>query len=288
MGWLVPRAKLGVFADLAQNWLRDHPTASHTEVQAAMTKFMDSVDNRLGQLNYDNLFWSKTLKDIAFVSTRSVGWNLGTVRELGGAFVDSGSALKAIANGKAPEFTTRMAYAMVLPVVTAEIGAILTYLATGKGPQEMMDYFYPPSGGDENERRAIPGYMKDVIAAWHNPVETVLNKTAPLISTIQELVRNKDYYGGIIYDPERDKGPVQAYGDYLLNQAAPFSARALNRMRDQGAPWQDQAMAFFGFQPAPKSITDPERGEAFEAKANAKAYRKREREPGRMQFFNAQ
>lgn len=293
MGALVPRAKLGVFADLASNWMRDHPEATAEEARAAMTKFMDSVDNRLGQLNYDNLFWNKTLKDLAFISMRSVGWNLGTVRELGGAFVDSAAAMRDIAKGKMPQFSTRMAYAIALPIVTAEIGAVMTYFATGHGPQQMLDYFYPPSGGQEGERRAIPGYMKDVIAFYHDtkenilPIQTVLNKTAPLWETIQEIVHNRDYYGGIIYDPERDRGIPQAYGDYLLNQVAPFSIRSYNRLDDQEAPLQDKMMAFWGFQPAPKSITEPERGEAFQARERAMGYRKRARESGRMEFLNA-
>ena len=291
MGTLVPRAKLGVFADMAQNWLRDNPTATREQVAAQMTKFQDSVDNRLGQLNYDNLFWNKVAKDIAFVTTRSVGWNLGTVREIGGAFVDSGSAVKAIANGKAPQFTTRMAYTMALPVVTAEIGAILTYLATGKPPQSMLDYFYPPTGNQDDagqpERRSIPGYMKDVVAFWMSPLQTALNKTAPMLETIQELAHNKDYYGGSIYDPVRDKGPAQAYGDYLINQTTPFSLRAWNKLHGEGAPALDQSLGFWGFQPAPKSITAPERGEAFEARDATKAYRARMREPGRVQLLNA-
>ncbi|HEX3587808.1 MAG TPA: transglycosylase SLT domain-containing protein [Candidatus Angelobacter sp.] len=290
MGTLVPRAKLGVFADMAQNWLRDNPSATRERVAEAMTKFQDSVDNRLGQLNYDNLFWNKTAKDIAFITTRSVGWNLGTVREIGGSFVDSTSALKAIANGKAPQFSTRMAYTIALPIVTAEIGAIMTYLSTGQAPQSMLDYFYPPTGGQDDkgnvERRMIPGYMKDVIAAWKDLVQTALNKTSPLLETLAELRQNKDYYGGIIYDPQHDR-PLQAYGDYLLNQTAPFSLRSFNKLHGEDAPMIDQALSFWGFQAAPKSITNPERGEMFQKRENLKGYRKRMREPGRLNVFNA-
>lgn len=291
MGALVPRVKLGVFHDMASDWLRDHPDATTEETSAAMTKFWDSVENRLGQLNYDNLFWSKTAKDLAFITTRSVGWNLGTIREIGGAFVDSGSALKAIAHGKAPQLTTRMAYSMALPVVTAQIGAILTYLATGQGPQSMLDYFYPPTGGQDQggrqDRRSIPGYMKDVIAFGHDPQGTMLNKTAPMLEALNELRTNRDYYGGIIYDPERDKGPAQAYGDFLINQATPFSFRSYNRLQGEGAPGLDQALSFWGFQAAPKSITEPQRGEAFQQRQNLKAYRARNKEPGHISILNA-
>ena len=168
MGALVPRAKLGVLPT-SHRLAGAQPGRDHEQLSEAMTQFQDSVDNRLGQLNYDNLFWNKVAKDIAFVTTRSVGWNLGTVRELGGAFVDSASAIKAIAQWTTPQLTTRMAYAIALPVITAEIGAVITYLYTGQPPQQLLDYFYPPTGKTTNDvpdRIAIPGYMKDVIAAY--------------------------------------------------------------------------------------------------------------------------
>lgn len=312
MGYLVPRMKLGVFSDMAKNWLDQHPNASQAELSAAMTKMQDSVDNRLGQLQYDNLFWSKTAKDLAFITTRSVGWNLGTIREIGGGFVDTASALRDIASGKLPKLTERMAYTIMLPLITAEIGAIKTYIATGQPPQHRdddlagaipLDYFYPPNGPpDANghvDRSSIPGYMKDVVAAGNEtyrnyehgklpiPAQTVLNKTAPLFETAQELLKNQDYYGGIIYDPLRDKGRLPAYGDYLLNQMAPFTLRSQNKLQDQGASSLDQALGWFGFQPAPKSIVSPSRGERYQLRQDRNEYRARQKEPGRINVFNA-
>jgi hypothetical protein len=254
-----------------------------------MIKFWDSVDNRMGQLVYDNLMWKKTQKDIAFITTRSVGWNLGTLREIGGSFVDSASAMKAIASGKAPSLTTRMAYTMALPVVTATMGAMLTYLATGKSPQSLLDYYYPPTGNKDfpEERRSIPGYMKDVVAFWHAPLQTAENKMAPLWETINELTKNQDYYGGIIYDPVRSQGPAQAYADYLLNQTLPFSMRSFNRMHEENADSLTQALSFWGFQSAPKSITAPERGERWQQLQNRKGWHARQKEPGRVSIFDA-
>jgi N12 class adenine-specific DNA methylase len=291
MGQLVPRAKLGVFADLARNWHDSHPGASDAEHSAAMIKFWDSIDNRMGEMVYDNVFWNKTLKDIAFITTRSVGWNLGTVREIGGSVVDAGRAVADIAGGRAPQFTTRMAYTVALPMVTALYGAILTYLATGQSPQQMMDYFFPPTGNQdpnsgEAERRSIPGYIKDVIEYTKAPVQTVLQKASPLMQTLQELYHNRDFYGGIIHDPDRDSGAVPAYADYLLNQAIPFSWRSWEKLHEKPAPMLDQALSFWGIQPAPKSVTEPERGEAYERRQNATAYKRRAAEHGHISVFN--
>ena len=74
---VVPRAKLGVAANMMQYEMGKNPFMDRTELRATARKVWDSTDNRLGQMVYDNLFWNKTVKDIALASVRSVGWNLG-------------------------------------------------------------------------------------------------------------------------------------------------------------------------------------------------------------------
>ena len=281
MEMYVPRAKLGVFYDMAKDWTERNPDATPEATADAMTKAWDSVDNRMGQLVYDNLFWNKTLKDLAFITTRSVGWNLGTVRELGGAGADAIAQVAKAAQLKTPEITHRMAYAMAMPLVTGMLGATLQYLMTGQGPQEPLDYFYPKKS--DGTRLAIPGYIKDVIDYTHAPIQTVANKLHPLASMAQQVANNRDYYGGIIYDPQRDN-VVLAYLDYVLNQTEPFALRAMQKESAQDATTIEKVAAFWGFQPAPAAIANPEKGEAWQRKQDTKAYRKREREQGRVEL----
>src|SRR5262249_9503285 len=158
---------LGVFAELARRELeRLGPAASRDDVRVAMAKAWDSVDNRLGQMVYDNLFWNKAVKDLSMASVRSLGWNLGTIRELGGGAVDTVLAGKDLATGKKPEFTHRMAYLVAMPMLTGIMGAVAGYLMTGKGPDELRDYFFPKTGELDAQGRPIrltlPSYMKDV------------------------------------------------------------------------------------------------------------------------------
>lgn len=290
MGWLVPRAKMGTFAKMAQDWQEGHMNATPEERSAAMIKAWDSVENRLGLMTYDNLFWNKTQKDIAFLMTRSVGWNVGTIRELGGAGVDTVKAVSNIAQGRAPEFTHRMAYPIAMAAVTAGYGALINYLSTGETPQSTMDYFFPRTGKmtpqGKPERRNIPGYEKDVIEYSQAPGQTLLNKINPLPEMGMELYNNKDYYGGIIRDPQRDPA-APAYMDYLFNQAMPFSWRGYERLQAEKSSRADQALAFFGFQPASKSISQPEVGKQFQQKENVKEYKRRAREQGRMTPFGS-
>jgi hypothetical protein len=283
MDYLVPRQKLGVFANLASDWLRRNPLATEAERAIEMQKIWNSVDNRLGQMVYDNIFWKKTLKDVAFLATRSVGWNLGTMRELGGGLIDTTKAISALRAGDQVEFTHRMAYAISMPIVTGIIGASLTYLYTGHGPTQMMDYFFPPTGRNTprggKERVIVPSYIKDVLEYNNEPVRTVVSKMNPLWETVAEFYNNRDFYGGIIHNPGGDFATqAEELASYLANQMMPFSVRSQRRLAREGSDVGEQIGSFFGLQAAPAWITDPARAKVWEQRQNAQALRRRLRE----------
>jgi hypothetical protein len=290
MGQLVPRAKLGVFSDLAADFMRRNPEATDEQFATAMTKAWDSIDNRMGQLVYDNLFWNKTAKDLAFITTRSVGWNLGSLREIGGGVADSAKFVADVARLRRPEVTNRMAYVMAMTAITGLYGGILNYLMTGEAPQQALDYFYPRTGAADITsgapgRTTLPGYIKDVMAFKNDPLGTVGNKMQPLFETSIELAKNRDYYGGIINMPGVDN-PMVSYPEYIMNQAIPFSWRGWMKTREEGAPMLTQALNFFGIQPAPQSIVNPAKGERYQERIDIRALRARQREnaKGRISF----
>jgi hypothetical protein len=287
MGHMVPNAKLGVFSALAEDWIRRNPTASPEATSRAMIQFWDSVENRMGQMAYDNLFWNKTLKDIAFVSTRSVGWNLGTVRELGGGAVDAvNQTWKALSGQQRFEITTRMAYLMTMPLFAGLFGSMICYLVTGKGPESRLDMYYPPDGKDG--RLQIPGYLKDVIAVSKNPVQTFLNKLHPLLSTGSQIAQNKDYYGRAIYNRLSDDNRAVSYLEYLLNQTVPFSIRAMMKQSSAELSPMAQALSFWGIQPAPDSVVNPEKMEGLEALRLSREVRPRARAQNREGWIRLQ
>src|SRR5262249_5957222 len=67
-----------------------------------------------------------------------------------------------------PAFTNRMAYAVTLPAVIGLYGALYQKIATGEGPSELRDYFFPKNGkiGPDGspERITFPSYVNDVVA----------------------------------------------------------------------------------------------------------------------------
>jgi hypothetical protein len=272
MEHLVPRLKLGAFADIARDSLdRLPPGASKTQIRATLDKAWDSVDNRFGQVVYDNLFLNKTLKDLGLVSVRSLGWNLGTVREIGGAAKDTAKAAGRAFIGERPELTNRMAYTLALPIVTGYIGALVNYAYTGEGPKETKDYFFPRTGrtlaNGEPERISLPTYMKDVYAFVKHPLITAGHKVHPLISMIADMLENKDFYGVEIR--HADDPLVKQIGQlvgYAAEQASPLSYRNLKqRAQAEGRPGiagtlreavsPSGLQSFFGITPAPTSVT---------------------------------
>jgi hypothetical protein len=153
---VVPRQKLGVFAQLASRAMADLPaTATQDDVRRVLGRAWDSVDNRLGQLVYDNLFWDRTVKDVAQLSVRSVGWNLGTLREGGGGLVDL-----ARMRGKGSdthELSERASYLIMLPVVLAIMGAIATYLLSGRAPEGVARLLLPRRRAGRRSRGTTSG-----------------------------------------------------------------------------------------------------------------------------------
>lgn len=265
-GWLmnhvVPMQKLGVFGDMAQKVLADlPPEATLAERRDALGKSWDSVDNRMGQVVYDNLFWNKTFKDLSMASVRSVGWNLGTIRELGGGIGDILGVGKDVLTGKAAEaeMTHRAAYVAALPLTVGFYGAVYQYLRTGEGPSELKDYFFPKTGevdADGNpERVQIASYMKDLFAYAGDPWSTVKHKVSPILATTYEMLQNEDFYGDEIRNPEDPAvKQIKQEADYIAKQTLPFSIRNIQENKNRGD--QSNATKFgnwFGITPAPRS-----------------------------------
>lgn len=278
MEYIVPRQKMGIFADLARLEMEKLPAGSTREqYRAAMARAWDSVDNRMGQMVYDNLFWDKVGKDLLMGSVRSVGWNLGTFRELGGGVLDIGQTARDATIGKPTVYhidpttgkesvvarqrqftvTPRTAYAIALPLVVGTLGAITQYLYTGKGPEELKDYFFPKTGKKDeqgnDERVSLPSYMKDVYAYSRHPVKTLQHKTNPLISLTAEMLENEDFYGTEIRNANDPK--MQQMMDMIRHvgtAAVPFGIRGMQKEYERSGKLN--FLPQIGITPAPAEI----------------------------------
>jgi hypothetical protein len=270
---LVPRQKLGVFFDMAKDHIEAHPDEDVQTRTQNLGKLWDSVDNRMGQLVYDNLFWNRTLKDGLMATVRSVGWNVGTFRELGGGVAD----FSKVAKNK--ELTDRSAYVLALPLLAGVYGAITQYLYTGEGPRDIKDLYFPRTGktrpdGSE-DRVSLPTYMKDVYAYktdatnfikyGDNPTKTIGNKLHPALATMSQMLNDEDFFGGAIRSPgDPAVQQMKDYATYLENQVLPFSVRNFDQQRkmsgEEGGALEHPGSYIFspsmiGVAPAPGYMT---------------------------------
>ena len=275
MEFVVPRMKMGVFMQLARSELeRMGPNARREDVRARLAAAWDVVDDRLGEVVYDNLFWNRWAKDIAMITARSVGWNWGTWRVIFGGAVDLGAqtargARRLVGKGKVADnsregLTFRASYLIGFTTMTAAIGAITHMLLTGEQPETVEDYFFPRTGElDDNgkpRRVTLPTYMKDVFHLWADPIGTVANKASPLLDLTTDMLSNRDFFGTEIRNT--DEPVVQQLIDLAKHVGSqgftPFGITGLRRARDQGLPLQEQLLPFVGLvPPARKSISSP-------------------------------
>lgn len=239
----VPVMKLAVAHELATfelSKLGKNPT--EMQVRKAMAKVVDSVDNRLGQMTYDNLFWNRTAKDIAQVTTRSVGWNLGTIREIGGSVVDTAGMLKRMATKgqKAGDLTSRQAYVVGLTATTMMLGSIAQYLMTGEAPDTKTLMGFAKTGDQDQSgndiRSSTPGYQGDVYKYYRDWMTTLGHKVGPLLGTIGQIKNNQDFYGNKIYDETASMGEKAKHmAGYAVGQFTPFSVKnAMNNINQTG------------------------------------------------------
>lgn len=268
LDYVVPRQKLGVFADMASREMeRLGPNASPGDVREAMRKAWDSVDNRMGQVVYDNLFYNRAVKDVALLAFRAYGWQLGKYREGIGAMADTAAAVNQLRSGvrkttpgsegaqKEPLFTHRMAYALALPLLVGTIGGILHYMMTGKRPKG-QDYFQPQTGESDRNgnpmRLNLPSYVKDTIAYGKHPITSFAHSTNPMFSAIFDLLENKDFYGVQIRNPD-DPLWKQAseVAKWAASELVPFSVSGAAQMHQAGTPAWKQVAPFFGVTPVP-------------------------------------
>jgi len=260
MQWLVPRYKSGLFMKLARMEMKKHPNMTPEMRVEKAAKIIDTVDNRLGQLVYDNIFWNKTAKDIGHLLVRSVGWNLGSFRELLGAGKDlTVNSVKAAMGKKSPT-SYRIAYPLAMLAFDALLGATLTYTFTGEGPKEWRDYFYPRNGETDEDgkpmRIVIPSYTKDIFAYGIQPGSTILHKANPLVTVAWDMLQNEDFFNTEIRhanDPFVKQ--LKDLAEFGLKEAQPFSIQGYKQQREKGMSVGKSLMAPFGFPPAPQYIT---------------------------------
>jgi hypothetical protein len=270
MDKIVPWQKQGAFMDMARDYLRRNPNATPTEVNAEMQKAWHSIDNRLGEVVYDNSFWNRSFKMAMHLSLRAVGWRFGTLQELGGGahdFLKAADTLLRTGRLSPKDFTHKMAYLMALLTAQAISGALLQYALTGESPRDLKDLMFPRTGykkkDGSDERLSIPTYMKDMYGYLTQPGHEVASMLNPILGELYYQIQGTDYWGDPLYDPN-DSGWEQFLdrAHHFVSAYTPFVVENNQQSAMANEPGVAGAIArvgnFFGVKTAPKAITNPE------------------------------
>jgi hypothetical protein len=267
MDYDVPYLKVAAFDNMAQRRIMEeqqrNPNLTEKQKDIIYAESWDLMDNRYGQVVYDNLFWNRSVQDSLSGASLSLGWNLGTIREFGGATVDLGKIPTNIYKGKNP-ITERMMYGFTYTLTHMLTGAMLQYLITGFGPEEMLDYFYPRTGGKNSdgsdERLLIPSQLKEAVSLSEavrkegpvmGPLTVATHKIAPPWAMGIQMLQNKDYYGVNISDaPSASWQWTKDYGYFIYDFLRPISVSSASRQ--VAGP---KYLPYLGLAPAPRYVT---------------------------------
>jgi hypothetical protein len=236
-----------------------------------------NIDDRFGEMFYKGLFWNKYVKDAGIGSMLSLSWNLGQVRQAGGAVMNlrRTARLAGGANGmgspmqevkyRAGDKGTFVSSYVAFSMATA---GIVSAALTGEVPTG-LDYFFPRNGLKNNDgspaRLSTPFNTREPFmlaghAQQHNSwvggaMEFLWNKM--ILAPLVEVAQNKDFYGNKLYDTNAPwyKKALQVVDSTLGNHMSVVSMSGADRAKQLGGGAGMQAMAYAGFAPAPKYIS---------------------------------
>lgn len=260
----IPRLKLGIFFreysfELERNQEK-LLTGEVTRPELAR-KVWNFVDDRFGEMNYDNLYWNRTFKSLLQLGFRSVTWKMGDVRAFGKAAVDAGKIGKDTLKGNKPEPTLPLGWLFGMAAITALFSSIVSRSATGKWPWELSGDLIKnltfPRIDEKNEsaRLSVPTYWKDLMHLEHSPTKFVTSSLSEPITRTWEDWENKDFYGVHIYEDDDSilKKSLELLGHELPQPIGISSYRA---EKTQGASTVTSVAGGLGFPKAPSYVSD--------------------------------
>jgi hypothetical protein len=272
----IPALKQTAYLKAVDLEYRNHPELHNDPIAEgkALGEIAKSIENRYGEFNYDVLFWHPFIKTAAIGSSLSMGWNLGFLREMGGAMtVDTKNLVSDIRAGRLDKsnVTRKMLFTALYTFEAALVGSLITWYFTGEKPKDVFDAFYPRTG-DKNPdgspvRLQTWFYAKEFFSYWaHARQEGVVggaahymkNKLNPVLADIWRVWDNVDFYNREIRNPNDNIiKQIGQVADYMFTEdITPISVGGYRRNLETGMP-EDRALgtALLGLPPAPSYIT---------------------------------
>lgn len=286
----IPRLKIGMwFKEYSEQLLeyKDAIDSGKMSRPELARQVWDRVENRFGEMNFDNLFWNRTFKSTMQLAFRSVTWKLGNLRAGGQAVVGQLSnfadPLKMLSDtiqggefeGKrlVPKLDPNMAWVLGVGATTAVLGTIASKMMTGKTPWEWVDedekngmslpgailveITHPRIGGYDDHgkpnRISLPTYYRDYEHLMSSPARYAKGSISTLWTKIPEVWNNKDFYGQQVYNPNDPLWKEAADGlAHLINM--PFGFSNYMQAKESGGNANAAILGFLGFTKAPREV----------------------------------
>jgi hypothetical protein len=258
--WYIPNLKLGFFLkefNLAKAEYSDRLASGEMTLDSLARQVVDSVENRFGEMNFDNLFWDRTFKTATQLLFRSVTWKLGNLRaNVSAATGQYGEFARAMSAGEAPMLHPNMAWLLGMILFTTILGGTMYWLGTGERPKQVKDFVYPIVGGI---RVSLATYARDLVHLFHSPLGYLKSSLSGELGRIADLWQNKDFYGNEVWNPD-DPLPVRAWDMLRHLVPLPFSISSGIQAKQQGGSKLARVAGYLGFTKAPRYIeqTDAE------------------------------
>lgn len=286
----IPNLKAGAFQQRYSDWLDQNPGASRAQQEKFGRELSDHMDNRFGEMVYDNLFWHKQMKQTAQLLALAPGWDIGLLRELAGGVLDVPKSAKMLTKGQG--VTDKTAYLVSLLAMGAYANGVMTYLKTGTAPKG-RDFLAYRTGGQAqsasgaeqwDERGQVPGQQKDVYAQMDALMQLGLtgdataelqdlkNKGAPWLDALSTVIGNNNWQGDPViagYGVTPQDGDKNLFGSAITDAFMPIT---LGQFKAQPGSNISGVEKLAGAKRAPKYLSDPDDYYSDLADRNTKRY----------------
>lgn len=291
-GEIIPNMKLGAALQREWSYLAANRTASEAAITTKVMQVVKDVENRMGELNMETIFWPKFAKQAIGLALISTSWVYGTYR---GIFAAMGLDIENV-RGWAKWNTTAFTSLIGTVVSLAMMNSIKQYFHDGRMPwqtptpvTDMIAYRTGMKNPDGSPERIVsPSEMKELydqanIIAYGigdptglgPPITNyVLGKFNAAWQVDLALARNQDSIGNII--SQRPGGLRR----FLLEAAEPiFVSQFENERKGTGL---GPLMTFMGDRRAPEFIQnwdlDQKKKAGWRAKQQLEAIKRDARE----------
>lgn len=258
----IPALKVGMFFKEFPVLLKENESrlakGTITREQLAR-KQVDFIDDRLGEMNFDNLFWNRSFKTATQFFFRSVTWKLGNLRAMAGAPVEQAKEFyDAAREHRAPMLMPKMAWFFGLTTMQVALAQVINKMFANKDIETFKDIVAPQINPDDpNERVMLPTYYKDLMHMAHDPSGYLTTSMSGPLSKLAQIHENRDFYNYQIYEPN-DPALQKAKDALLYFIPKPFSFSSASQMIQKGEPPAKVALSFFGLNKAPGYLTHTE------------------------------